>query len=289
MKIFSLINPDNTLSVNRRLAHSIGLCETVMYSAILAKYAWYEKNGRLTEDGWFYSTVADMEESTSLTEFQQRRCIKALENAGLILCSRRGLPARRHFFVIDDPELVSRLISGDGSVDSQEQEPEKIPDKSCGCCAASSEESAEHIETIVNKTKERKPEYIDQNAPAQLCAERLAQEYGEMFSGLVCDIVCKGLSGSLEIKDDGQTVPTDEVISAFRRVDYGIVKHAAEYISAAKDIRSIPAYLRTALYRSAKESAFRPEAPKQDYRALSAQEQLEQDILAELRAQYGGV
>ena len=55
MKIFSLINPDNTLSVNRRLAHSIGLCETVMYSAILAKYAWYEKNGRLTEDGWLFN------------------------------------------------------------------------------------------------------------------------------------------------------------------------------------------------------------------------------------------
>ena len=40
--IFELINPDNTLSVNRRLGHALGLQEAVVYSALLAKYAWYE-------------------------------------------------------------------------------------------------------------------------------------------------------------------------------------------------------------------------------------------------------
>ena len=51
--IFELINPDNTLSVNRRLAHALGLQEAVVYSALLAKYAWYESHGMLGEGGWF--------------------------------------------------------------------------------------------------------------------------------------------------------------------------------------------------------------------------------------------
>lgn len=65
--IFELINPDNTLSVNRRLAHAVGLQEAVVYSALLAKYAWYESHGMLGEGGWFYSTAEDLEESTALT------------------------------------------------------------------------------------------------------------------------------------------------------------------------------------------------------------------------------
>ena len=75
--VFELLNHDNTISVNRRLAHALGLSEAVIYAALLAKHAWYEQHGKLS-DGWFYSTVDDMEESTSLTKCQQSRCVKRL-------------------------------------------------------------------------------------------------------------------------------------------------------------------------------------------------------------------
>ena len=92
--VFELLNHDNTISVNRRLAHALGLSEAVIYAALLAKHAWYEQHGKLS-DGWFYSTVDDMEESTSLTKCQQSRCVKRLVSAGLIRCAAKGLPARR--------------------------------------------------------------------------------------------------------------------------------------------------------------------------------------------------
>lgn len=94
--VFELLNHDNTISVNRRLAHALGLSEAVIYAALLAKHAWYEQHGKLS-DGWFYSTVDDMEESTSLTKCQQSRCVKRLVSAGLIRCAAKGLPARRFF------------------------------------------------------------------------------------------------------------------------------------------------------------------------------------------------
>ena len=80
--VFELLNPDNTISVNRRLS------EAVIYAALLAKHAWYEQHGKLS-DGWFYSTVDDMEESTSLTKCQQSRCVKRLVSAGLSGARRR--------------------------------------------------------------------------------------------------------------------------------------------------------------------------------------------------------
>lgn len=82
--IFKLLNPDNTMSINRQLAHAIGLAEAVVYGALLSKYAYYDQHGLLTDGDWFYSTVEDLEESTALTARQQRRCIDTLIKSGLI-------------------------------------------------------------------------------------------------------------------------------------------------------------------------------------------------------------
>lgn len=95
--IYQLLNPDNTISLNRPLAHAVGLMETVVYSALIAKWQYYSDRGKLDPDGWFYSTIADLEESTSLSDKQQKRCITVLEKCGLIKCSPRGMPAKRSF------------------------------------------------------------------------------------------------------------------------------------------------------------------------------------------------
>ena len=64
--IYQLLNPDNTISLNRPLAHAVGLMETVVYSALIAKWQYYSDRGKLDPDGWFYSTIADLEESWNM-------------------------------------------------------------------------------------------------------------------------------------------------------------------------------------------------------------------------------
>ena len=64
----------------------------------------------LDEDGWFFSPVPDLQESTSLTEKQQKRCIKALVDLKLIKCETKGMPARRCFHLIDDYQKIIELI-----------------------------------------------------------------------------------------------------------------------------------------------------------------------------------
>ena len=66
--IFEIINPTNTLGVCRPLAHILGACETIVYNALLSKYRYYQKNDML-DDGWFYSTIPDLFESTSFSAF----------------------------------------------------------------------------------------------------------------------------------------------------------------------------------------------------------------------------
>lgn len=69
-EIFELVNPaNNTIGGNRFPAHVIGAAEAVIYSALLAKSAYYEERGMIS-DGWFFSTVADLEENTTFSEKQ---------------------------------------------------------------------------------------------------------------------------------------------------------------------------------------------------------------------------
>ena len=109
--IFKLLNPDNTMSINRQLAHAIGLAEAVVYGALLSKYAYYDQHGLLTDGDWFYSTVEDLEESTAPSARQQRRCIDTLIKSGLIQCKIQGMPAKRYFCINDDTELLAGILS----------------------------------------------------------------------------------------------------------------------------------------------------------------------------------
>ena len=119
---YLVLNPDNTISFNRPLAHAIGLSETILYGALVAKWYYYSERDMLDEDGWFYSTVPDVQESTSLSEKQQKRCIKTLIDLELIKCETRGMPARRSFYLIDDYEKIVDLIER-GKVISEEIKP----------------------------------------------------------------------------------------------------------------------------------------------------------------------
>ena len=180
--VFELLNPDNTISVNRRLAHALGLSEAVIYAALLAKHAWYEQHGKLS-DGWFYSTVDDMEESTSLTKCQQSRCVKRLVSAGLIRCAAKGLPARRFFYIVDDPQLLEGIIgvcepSPEENApavrsETSPQEVRKSDSWQSGITAAGSAESSQ--KTKDNKTNDSDPDRRRQTKPVSIteCKETL--------------------------------------------------------------------------------------------------------------------
>ena len=117
-QICSLLNPDNTMTVNRLLAHAVGMPAAVIYTALIGKYVYYEQNDLLSADGWFYSTVSDLEESTTLGIKAQRSAIKCLEENGLIKCEMKGMPAMRYFFVCDDVDaLFVQIKKGQARLD----------------------------------------------------------------------------------------------------------------------------------------------------------------------------
>ena len=108
--ILEIMNHDNTISLNRYLVEVIGHCETAIYSALISKFAYYNSKGMLRDDGFFFSTVNDLGESTGYTDSQQRKAIKKLVECGLIDTKVKGLPPKRYFRICNDVSVLENLL-----------------------------------------------------------------------------------------------------------------------------------------------------------------------------------
>lgn len=134
MKILERLNPTNTGSYNRPIAHTLGLGAAVVYSALISKWEYYFKHNMLGEDGFFYSTIADLQESTSMGKCQQSNAIKVLTDAGLVEVSRRGMPAKRYFRVRDDVELLDKFLKQGKEIIAELNPIAQLDDNRPTCC-----------------------------------------------------------------------------------------------------------------------------------------------------------
>ena len=98
-----LLSSSAFLIVNKCLAKQIGLKETVLLADLISKEEYFIANGMT--DGWFFNTEANIEADTTLTPFQQRKCLKTLKKEGLIEVKRKGIPAKQYFKINEEQVL----------------------------------------------------------------------------------------------------------------------------------------------------------------------------------------
>lgn len=111
MGIFlNLIRHDAFIPVNKNLLKLLGGDTTIFYCELATRYCYFEERNMLTEEGWFFNTVEDLEEATTLTEYMQRKAVKKLVEVGLIEIKSFGLPCRRYFRLITDDSQITQII-----------------------------------------------------------------------------------------------------------------------------------------------------------------------------------
>jgi len=102
----NLLSSSAFLVVNKSLAKQIGLKESVLLADLISKEEYFIANGMT--DGWFFNTEANIEQDTTLTPYQLRKCIKSLKKFGIIETKRRGVPAKQ-YFKINEEQVVKFL------------------------------------------------------------------------------------------------------------------------------------------------------------------------------------
>jgi hypothetical protein len=151
--ITDLLRNDGFIIYNKNLAKNLGVNEAILYSELLSRWNYFKRRGQLTEDGFFFNTVKDLEDGTALSDYQQRRALNSLKEKGLIEMEVRGIPAKRYFRIVEDSELITSYLM------PPEPDPEKLEYRS----EETKELEFEKLEYRSEETKELEPEKLDTN------------------------------------------------------------------------------------------------------------------------------
>ena len=123
MNIVHLLANDNYIVVNKDLIRLVGLTEAVIFGELASEYVYWEKQGGLDDEGYFYSTIDNIENNTGINEKHQREAIKNLENIGILKSKRKGLPAKRYIKInVEAVERMFKFVQNGGTIPAETAE-----------------------------------------------------------------------------------------------------------------------------------------------------------------------
>ena len=100
MTILNLISNNNFITLNKDLIKAIGLEEAILLGELASEYDYWNRKGELDE-GFFYSTIENIEKNTTLSVHKQRKALNNLKEKGLIEIKVKGIPAKRYIKILE--------------------------------------------------------------------------------------------------------------------------------------------------------------------------------------------
>lgn len=115
MDILDFLRSDGSIVINKKLAHEIGLNETIIYSELVSLYKYWKQRDELTEEGWFFCTYENLFENTAIQGKTASRTTNRLVKLGLIKKKRMGLPAKTYYKITNGIyDLLSDIENKNG-------------------------------------------------------------------------------------------------------------------------------------------------------------------------------
>lgn len=101
MDLRKLLSHNNYIIVNKELMHLIGLDETILLGELCNESIYWEERDSL-DDGYFYSTLENVEKATTFKPKKQKKLLDHLVELKLINVKIKGLPAKRYIKILED-------------------------------------------------------------------------------------------------------------------------------------------------------------------------------------------
>jgi uncharacterized phage protein (TIGR02220 family) len=95
LDIIDLLANDNYIIANKTIARLYGLEEAILLGELASEFKYWQRRDEL-KDGWFYSTIENVKDNTTLSEKKQRTALLNLKAAGLVDVKLAGIPAKRY-------------------------------------------------------------------------------------------------------------------------------------------------------------------------------------------------
>lgn len=123
--IISLLSCDGYIICNKTLIKKFNADCAILVGELCAEYNYYKNLGQLDSDGSFYSTRDNIEQNTGLNDYAQRKAIKMLSEAKILIVTKKGLPAK-NYYKLNDSQLLSLFTTGDIASEALDVEPLNI-------------------------------------------------------------------------------------------------------------------------------------------------------------------
>ena len=108
MSVLEFIASSNYIVLNKQLIKEIGIEESLLLGELASEYDYWQKRDELV-DGYFYSTIENVEENTTLNSYKQRKALKNLQEKNLIDVKLKGMPAKRYIKILE--EQVVKILN----------------------------------------------------------------------------------------------------------------------------------------------------------------------------------
>ena len=117
MSVIDILSSGNYIVVNKKIASELGLCEAILLGELASEHKYWANIEKL-EDGFFYSTVENIKENTTLSEKQQRSAMNTLKEKGIVTVILKGIPAKRFVRINEDkaiPYILDNKLQNGGT------------------------------------------------------------------------------------------------------------------------------------------------------------------------------
>ena len=114
-----MLAADGYIVFKKSLAKMVGREGALLIGELVSKFRYYRNNNMLTKDEFFYATIEDIEDNTTLNAYEQRKVVKQLVSMNLLVVERRKDGLR--FFKINFQQLQKLFseIKNFGSLNSK--------------------------------------------------------------------------------------------------------------------------------------------------------------------------
>ena len=124
MSVIDILSNGNYIVVNKKIASDLGLYEAILLGELASEHKYWANIEKL-EDGFFYSTVENIKENTTLSEKQQRSAMNTLKEKGIVTVILKGIPAKRFVRINEDkaiPYILDNKLQNGGTSSSKMEE-----------------------------------------------------------------------------------------------------------------------------------------------------------------------
>lgn len=124
MSVIDILSNGNYIVVNKKIASELGLYEAILLGELASEHKHWSNTEKL-EDGFFYSTVENIKENTTLSRKQQTRAMNTLEEKGIVTAVLKGIPAKRYVRINEEeilPYLLDKFVPNGLTSSSQTDE-----------------------------------------------------------------------------------------------------------------------------------------------------------------------